>query len=133
MSTKYKFILLIILLTFSACIHRQYIPGKTEFVGIYDTLINDSSIIEGNIRQFDSLIKHQYSPGDFIVRLKYTFYSTENDNNGHYLLKIPPGTYSIQCKSSTDKWDLIKEGINKVKVGPNQKARIDFYMGLIAE
>jgi hypothetical protein len=128
---KFKYLMIFgIISIFTACFwQRQYVHGKTELVGIYDTLINDSCIIEGNIYSIDSLAHFSYMQGDFIIYLKYTPYRTENDTLGHYYFKIPPGTYSVQCIGSNS--DIVREEINHIKISPNQKAKINFYIGFI--
>jgi hypothetical protein len=120
---------MVVLVSTSCLVHKQYMPGNTELVYIQDTIMNDSSIIEGFVSSIDPTV--HYSPGEYLIRVLDTRYETVNDNQGHYKLKIPPGTYSIRCKNATS--DKIKEEIPNVKVGPNQKARIDFYMGFIAD
>jgi len=70
-----------------------------------------------------------FSGGEYIIKLMSTHYYTVNDASGSYTLKIVPSIYSIQCKNLT--YGIIREEINNIKIGPNQKAKIDFYIGFV--
>ncbi len=124
-------IVIIILPLMSSCLNRQFIDGKSEFKGVSDTVVNDSSIISGNVYLVDG-INNIYIPGEYKVWIQETNLTAETDTAGHYTLKTIPGTYNLKCERQGNEWQRLIESIT-VTVGANQKAKIDFYIGYTIE
>jgi len=125
--------ILLFIIVCSECLNRQFVEGRTEFLGISDTAINDSSIFEGYVYRIDYIGDYPYDAAPFKIWIENSDLDTETDSIGYYLIKTVPGTYTIKCQDGSESWGQLIEGKNNIKIGMNKKARIDFYIGYTIE
>jgi len=109
------------------------VEGRAEFVSVSDTILNDSSLIVGYVRNVDW--KDGY-PNDFQkyeIWVEGTNISSITDSLGFYSIKTKPGTYSIKCQSRSNTWEQLIEELRDIELTKNTKMQIDFYIGYTIE
>jgi len=124
---------LLFVIVSGGCLNRQFVEGRTEFLGISDTAINDSSIFEGHVYRIDYIGDYPYDLAPFKIWIENFDLETETDSNGYYLIKTVPGIYTIKCQDGLESWGQLIEERSHVEIGMNKKARIDFYIGYTIE
>ena len=128
-----RFILILSVLFLGAsCLDRQFIQGKSEIVRVSDTALNDSSLFAGYVYRVD-FEDYPYDQASFEVSVPNENISTTTDSVGFYSIKTVPGVYSIKCQSQGNTWKQLIEGMRDVKIGPNEKIQINFYIGYTVE
>ena len=125
--------ILLLVIVCTGCLNRQFVEGRTEFLGISDTAINDSSIFEGYVYRIDYIGDYPYDAAPFKIWIENSDLDTETDSIGYYLIKTVPGTYTIKCQDYSESWGRLIEGMSNVDIGKNEKARIYFYIGYTIE
>ncbi len=130
---KYLSHIVLIVLLCSGCLNRQFVDGRTEFIGLSDTAINDSSIFEGYVHRIDYTGDYPYEAAPFKIWIENSNLNTKTDSMGYYLIKTIPGTYTLKCQDGSESWGQLIEGMSNFNIGKNKKARIDFYIGYTVE
>ena len=123
----------IVLLTFSSCLNRQFIEGRAELITSSDSTLNDSSLVYGYVYRLDWVGTYYYTENEFEIWLENSDLSAANDTTGFYSLKTGPGTYTIKCQETNNEWQRLiveRKNINLLK---NHKTQIDFYIGYTIE
>jgi hypothetical protein len=69
-----------------------------------------------------------FTQGEFTVWIQEINLFAATDIHGSYSLKTIPGTYNINCEGIGNTWQRLIESAT-IRIGSNQKANVDFYIG----
>ena len=130
---KYLCYIFLLVIICAGCLNRPYVDGRTDFIGISDTTIHDSSIFEGHVYRIDYVGNYPHEAMPFEIWIENSDYNTQTDSMGYYLIKTIPGTYTIKCQDGSESWSQLIEGVSDISIGKNEKAKIDFYIGYAFE
>ncbi|MCK3686315.1 hypothetical protein [Maribellus sp. YY47] len=117
----------------SSCLDRQFIEGKVEMVSVSDTLLNDSSLISGQVHHVDADDPEHYYDNEFEIWIENSDWATTTDTTGYYSLKIAPGTYAVKCEATRNHWERLVEETQHIDFAKNTKTTINFYIGYTVE
>lgn len=123
---------LIVLLTLSTCLNRQFVEGRAELITTADSTLNDSSLVYGYIYRIDWVYYHYYA-NEFEVWQENSDLRTSNDTLGFYSFMTTPGTHTIKCQDVNNTWEQLVVEMKNVNLLKNKKTQIDFYIGYTIE
>lgn len=127
------FYVIIILGMLHSCLDRKFIEGRSELVSGSDTTINDLSVFTGKVYKIDEGGGHGYPESNTEVRMEHSVLISETDSHGGYILKVMPGTYTLQCNRKGNRYAGLIEEFKNVKIDINEKVRVNFYLGTTIE
>lgn len=117
-----SFVVLVVLLI--GCTEKLYEKTIKGHYKIFQSIVesnNDSSIIFGRISDERDQLPIPYS----WIKIDGTEIGVSADSLGNYSLIIPSGKYKFVATSASNSEFKTKH----IKVAPNSKIRIDFYLG----
>lgn len=126
--------LLLLLILINSCRQIHVVDSKAEIVSrTIDATLNDSVLIYGYVYVAESVVEVNYMPEpDASIWVEGTDLRTNSDIFGQFSLKVLPGTYTIKCLGpySDPRFTAYLKGIS---LSPNEKIKLQFYIGYIAE
>ena len=121
------------LFALSSCLNRQFVEGRAELVTSSDSTLNDSSLVYGYIYRVDWAGTYNYAENEFEIWLENSDLKATNDTSGFYCLTTGPGTYTIKCQETNNKWQELTVELKNLNLLKNRKTQINFYIGYTIE
>lgn len=119
-------ILLVLLLVMSSCRKVITYHGRYKIISKkIDTSLSDSVLILGKVVSAIDTVSPRLNARVWTNELTK---DTHTDNKGLYTLKLPSGTYTINCSADGGTNEFM-ETIKNTSFLPNEKVEIYFYLG----